>query len=302
MAKTLGEMMGEVMKLANRTDTEKETVVKQAINRRYKQILRRYAWPELVGETTVTVSSEVVGLPANVDKILRLYDRANDRVILPLPDTDLTERFINTIGSGTGVSCYYSRLGTRGVHTQPSAAARLTATSDLAGDNLVYKYRIKGYKDGLMFEDETFVGGSTANLYDEVVSFSKESGTGGTVTLVSVESTPVTMGAIAPKECVSRYPIIRLHPIPTSETVLNMVFSIMVDDLEIDNDSTILPCEDILVVGAFSDLLKNLRQFAQAGVEEGRFQELLEDFTKDRINEDNSFMFMPDMNVRTGRV
>ena len=79
------------------------------------------------------------------------------------------------------------------------------------------------------------------------------------------------------------------------------MYQIKVDDLDDDQDSVVFPCEDILVIGAFSDLLRNLRQFAQAGAEEARFEMLLEDFTKDRLNEESGYMFMPDMNKLTGR-
>jgi hypothetical protein len=55
------------------------------------------------------------------------------------------------------------------------------------------------------------------------------------------------------------------------------------------------------VIGAFSDVLRNLRQFAQAEVEEVRFQNLLEGFIRDRQGADASWAVMPDMNKLTGR-
>jgi len=300
MAKTLGEMVTEVMKLANRTDSEKEVVVKQSINRRYRQILRHYSWPELVNETSVSVTGETPGLPANVDKVLKIYDRENDKVLVPLADPDMVERYVTRIGSGNAVPHSYSRLGTRGVHTQPSAATTVKAVSTNSGDDGTVTFRVKGYKDGLLFEEQLTVGNSTVNTYDTITSFTKAA-SAGTVTLQTTASTPVNLGSIGPKETVSRYPIIRLHPAPSSATTLHIVYQIKVDDLEDDQDSVVFPCEDILVIGAFSDLLRNLRQFAQAGAEEARFEMLLEDFTKDRLNEESGYMFMPDMNKLTGR-
>jgi len=82
--KTFGDITNEVLRLANRTDESKKTVVQEALNRRYKEILQFYNWPELLQEITVTATTETVGLPQSVSKIIKVYDRTNNRVVMPL--------------------------------------------------------------------------------------------------------------------------------------------------------------------------------------------------------------------------
>ena len=71
--KTFGEIVDEVLRLTNRTDEDKRTVVKEAVNRRYREILQYYNWPELLQESTVTAGSEIVGLPQSIQKIIRTW-------------------------------------------------------------------------------------------------------------------------------------------------------------------------------------------------------------------------------------
>ncbi len=296
--KTFGDIAGEVLRLANRTDLDKETVVKEAINRRYKEILQFYNWPELLQETTVTATTETVGLPQSVAKIIKVYDRTNNRVVMPLPDQDLTERYIKDIG-GAGNPQYYSRLGNRGVLTQPSAATALVAVTDAGSDSGTY--RVRGYDaNGLLVEDEKTIGTVTDRIFTSVLHFSKSVPTSGVISLKD-NTEASTYARLAREEKVARYAVIRLHPIPTSVS-LHITHSTRVSDLDDDEDDLLLDCEHILVIGAFSDLLRNLRQFAQAEAEELRYQTLLEGFLRDRLGSDSTWAFMPDMNKRTERV
>ncbi|RZD49557.1 MAG: hypothetical protein CXT65_05140 [Methanobacteriota archaeon] len=296
--KTFGDIAGEVLRFANRTDLDKETVVKEAINRRYKEILQFYNWPELLQETTVTATTETVGLPQSVAKIIKVYDRTNNRVVMPLPDQDLTERYIKDIGSA-GNPQYYSRLGNRGVLTQPSAATALVAVTDAGSDSGTY--RVRGYDaNGLLVEDEKTIGTVTDRIFTSVLHFSKSVPTSGVISLKD-NTEASTYARLAREEKVARYAVIRLHPIPTSVS-LHITHSTRVSDLDDDEDDLLLDCEHILVIGAFSDLLRNLRQFAQAEAEELRYQTLLEGFLRDRLGSDSTWAFMPDMNKRTERV
>jgi hypothetical protein len=295
--KTFGDITSEILRLANRTDEDKKTVVKEAVNRRYKEVLQYYNWPELLQEITVTATTEIVGLPQNVAKIIKVYDRTNNRVVVPLPDQDLTERYVKDIG-GAGNPQYYSRLGNRGVLTQPSAATTLKAVSDAGSD--AGSYRVRGYDaNGLLVEDEQAIGIETDRTFTSILHFSKSIPTAGVISLQD-NTGASTYARLAREEKVARYAVIRLHPIPTSVS-LHITHSTRVSDLDDDEDDLLLDCEHILVVGAFSDLLRNLRQFAQAEAEELRFQSLLEGFLRDRLGSDGTWAFMPDMNKRTAR-
>ena len=296
--KTFGDITNEVLRLANRTDEDKKTVVKEAINRRYKEILQFYNWPELLQETTVTATTETVGLPQSVAKIIKVYDRTNNRVVMPLPDQDLTERYIKDIG-GAGNPQYYSRLGNRGVLTQPSAATTLKAVSDSGSESGTY--RVRGYDaNGLLVEDEKAIGTVTDRTFTSVLHFSKSAPTSGVISLKD-NTEASTYARLSRNEKVARYSVVRLHPIPASVS-LHVTYSTRISDLDDDEDDLLLDCEHILVVGAFSDLLRNLRQFAQAEAEELRYQTLLEGFLRDRLGSDGTWAFMPDMNKRTERV
>lgn len=296
--KTFGDIAGEVLRFANRTDLDKETVVKEAINRRYKEILQFYNWPELLQETTVTATTETVGLPQSVAKIIKVYDRTNNRVVMPLPDQDLTERYIKDIGSA-GNPQYYSRLGNRGVFKQPLTGSVLKAVSDAGSESGTY--RVRGYdSNGLLIEEEKSIGISLDLSFTSVLHFSKSAPTSGVVSLTNDLGTD-TYARLSRAEKVARYAVIRLHPIPTSVS-LHITHSTRISDLDDDEDDLLLDCEHILVIGAFSDLLRNLRQFAQAEAEELRYQTLLEGFLRDRLGSDSTWAFMPDMNKRTERV
>jgi len=295
--KTFGDITNEVLRLANRTDESKKTVVQEALNRRYKEILQFYNWPELLQEITVTATTETVGLPQSVSKIIKVYDRTNNRVVMPLPDQDLTERYIKDIG-GAGNPQYYSRLGNRGVLTQPSAATTLMAVTDAGSDSGTY--RVRGHDaNGLLVEDEKTIGTETDRIFTSVLHFSKSAPTSGVISLKD-NTEASTYARLAREEKVARYAVIRLHPIPTSVS-LHITHSTRVSDLDDDEDDLLLDCEHILVIGAFSDLLRNLRQFAQAEAEELRYQTLLEGFLRDRLGSDSTWAFMPDMNKRTAR-
>lgn len=295
--KTFGEIVNEVLRLTNRTDEDKRTVVKEAVNRRYREILQYYNWPELLQESTVTAGSEIVGLPQSIQKIIKVYDRTNNRIIVPLPDQDLTERYVEALGQ-SGDPQYYSRMGNRGVLTQLSTATTLKAVSSAGSES--GDYRVRGYDaNGLLVEDEKPIGSLTDETFSEVLHFSKSSPTSGVVSLKdSAEAT--TFARLAKSEKVARYPAIRLYPVPSS-TSLHITHTVRISDLDDDEDDLLLDCEHILVIGAFSDLLRNLRQFAQAEAEEMRYQSLLEGYLRDRLGSDGTWAFMPDMNKRIGR-
>ena len=295
--KTFGDITSEVLRLINRSDEDKKTVVKEAINRRYREILQSRNWPELLQEVTVTATTEIVGLPQSVAKIIKVYDRTNDRVITALADQDLTSRYVANVGSG-GTPWFYSRLGNRGVLTQPAAATALTTVSDSGSE--AGTYRVRGYDaDGLLVEDEKNIGTTTDRIFTSILNFSKSAPTSGVVSLRDAANT-TSFGKLSRTEKVARYGVIRLHPVPTS-VELHITHETRISDLDDDEDDLLLDCDHILVIGAFSDVLRNLRQFAQAEVEEVRFQNLLEGFIRDRQGADASWAVMPDMNKLTGR-
>lgn len=295
MVKTFGEVVTEVARLSgDENNQHRIAAIRDAVNRRYKEVIRARLWPDLITESEVTVEAGdgSLGLPSRCERIIRIYDTAQGRVLQSLEDSELTQRFADRVNT-SGSPGFYSRIGTFGVKRQPATPTNLILTSTASPD--VFSARIWGYDaNGDPIEEEKNGVGVTTQVFSTVIGFTKDQDTVGSI---KMEDT-TTYGVIAPKERRSMYPWVRFDVKSDAQRNFKVTHTIRVPDVMDDTDYLLMDCDHVLVAGAHADILKNHRQFNQSRVEETRFASMLMDYIESKMGETTVRSFMPEVRER----
>lgn len=295
MVKTFGEVVTEVARLSGDENNQNRiAAIRDSVNRRYKEVIRARLWPDLITESEVTVEAGdgSLGLPSRCERIIRIYDTAQGRVLQSLEDSELTQRFADRVNT-SGSPGFYSRIGTFGVKRQPATPINLILTSTVSAD--VFSARIWGYDaNGDPVEEEKNGVGVTSQVFSTVIGFTKDQDTVGSVKIADT----TTYGIIAPKERRAMYPWVRFDVKSDAQRVFRVTHTIRVPDVLDDNDYLLMDCDHVLVAGAHADILKNHRQFNQSRVEETRFASMLMDYIESKMGETTVRSFMPEVRER----
>lgn len=274
MRMTLSQIKTKVGDRIQEVDSTYLTKVEGWINQVYDDILRRYRWPELIKTTTfsATADTEVALLPKDVDNIIEIHDRVNDRSLFPkMPE--YASRTSVDVQDVSGIPhAYWLEEDT--VAAQPSSASVLTFSSSASGDT-TQTCRIWGISGGEVTTESITLSGTntvtSGNSYTRVDRISKSAATSGVITVTS-NSAAVTVVTIAQRDITSLQTKIHFIQRPQSALTYNLIYRVKVPLLEFDEDIPIIACDLALITGAYAQGLEEQRQFAKAQVEWGKFQ------------------------------
>lgn len=295
MARIFGDIVSEAGELLNRTDPQMRTVLKQSVNRRYREILQAESWPELHREITVTVSAgeSTVGVPFEAEIVRSVYNTGASLMLERLDPVAMDQRFGATLDT-TGTLRHFSVTGVRGTYANPIAGTQMVVRSSSSEDSCLV--RITGFSsDGEPFDASATVNGTNYAILlplpvnypgGEVLTFTKDNDTAGRIQLLQAIP-PNIMGYISANERAARYTWLRFSTASDVDVSLRVQAVVYPPDFEDDNDVPILRgIEHILVIGAEADGYRYLREHQKATGEELRYMELVRDYLHRRNAED----------------
>ena len=208
--------------------------------------------------------------------MLTIQDLTYD-VVLAVADPNVGARAYVDIQDTDGTPSVYWREEDT-VAAQPSAASTLSLSSSSTSDTSTV-VRIWGVSSGENVTEIVTLSGTTpvatSFSYTRIDRVSKDSTTVGIVTMTS-NAAAVTVATMAPREVAPRYQKLHLVPRPSSALVYTISYKAKMLRLELDQDIPVLPCQQAMINGAYSDALKEQRQFQKAVVQEQKYEDLIE--------------------------
>lgn len=264
---TLATLTAEVQRLSRRTDTAFVEIVKDAIRRKYQEVLRHRDWPQLrlVEMFTVPANSQYWGVPAQARKIDAIYE--------------------------TGINYHFERAGEYPVFVQPTAADVLNFQKST--QDATVRLRLEGYLNGVGLEETPSIGltsGNSTNTYDTVTLVHRvDSSTGA----ISIREGTTVIGRIPAGYKSWKYQWVRMPVVWDEAKELNVRHYRHVPPLDVDTDVIALDCPEVIVAGANAECHRALREYQDADREEYRFRMLLQDFSMEADGQGEIDNFVP---------
>lgn len=271
---TLATMKTRVGRRIQKPDAAYAAKIADWLQARYTDLLMRHPWRQTIKTVpfSATAGTATVTLPRDVRHIFEIHDLLNDKSLNPTDaETAARERVADMDQQGIPDE-YYREEDT--VNAQPSSASVIAIVSASASDTS-QTVRVWGTNgSGIEITESVALTGATpvntTNSFARVDRISKSGTTVGTITATS-NSGGVTVATIAPNEVSPRHPKIRLIKTPLSAYTYQMTYKVQTPPLVYDEDVPILPCGEILIIGAYAEALEEQRQFQKAVVEWGKY-------------------------------
>lgn len=260
---TNGQLLSELRRRLNFDDASPVTAVttrlQSFINLAHRQILGTPGM-ELLRDGTLPFTSVtgqgVYGLPPGIERIRRVYDPTNDRVIAR---RDLG--WLRATDPGldmSGTPDYYIPLGLVAVAKQPADASEIFIKSTAAGDtNTAYieGFRTGGYPVSLSVNMTGVTAASLGAAYTDIIEITKcyvSAAAVGTITLHEDSGVGTELARIPIGQSFTRYQGIRLWPTPSSAVTYAADCTRNIPDMSAAGDEPLLPADFhwLLVEGA----------------------------------------------------
>lgn len=271
---TLNDMKTQVSRMINKSDSAFLTKLEDFINQRQNDIVRRWTWPQLITQTTVTSTAglETVIMPKDMEYIIEIHDRVNDVVLFPSDPSSQTRSDVSSIDAQAIPHIYWLLEDT--VLAQPTSSSVMAISSSDATDT-TQTVRVWGISSGEETTDQVNLSGtgtaSTVNAYTRIDRISKSDVTAGVVTITSNGAT-VTVSTIAQRDFTSRHTKIRLHRVPNAAIVYNLTYYKRIPRLQFSDDVPVFPIHQALIIGAYAQALEEQRQFSKAQFEWTKYE------------------------------
>jgi hypothetical protein len=277
MSLTLLTLRTRVSRRIGKSDTDYLTKIEDWLDERYDFVIRRRNWRRLVRQVDVSAvaNAETMVLPKDVEIVLAVYDRENDLYLDPV-EVGPANRLYGEIQDESGTPRkYFPEEDT--VNAQPTSASALAVSSSDAADT-TQKVRVIGIAGGEQRTETVTLNGTTAvntvNSYTRVIAISKDGNTAGVITVTS-NAAAVTVATIDPLDVAPRYPKLHLIRRPDSAISYTVTYKVKVPPLINAEDVPLIPCESVLIRGAYADALAEQKQFEKAAIEEAMFDKFL---------------------------
>ena len=182
-------------------------------------------------QTFATVAAqEDYNLDSEVDRIVFLRDRTNNRKLTYLPD-HLFYRFIsNPEDTGSGISDFYRLWEETGFSTNLAAADTIYVVSDSTADTSAFTVRVIGRNSSGEPVGETLTLNGTTNVPSTttfaaagLLSVSKSAATTGTISVYRTTGATL-LSELEPDNLNPRFKRISLYPIPSSAITLYLEY------------------------------------------------------------------------------
>jgi hypothetical protein len=234
----LGTIIDRAQELADRKDTTWDGRCTRWANEAIRRWAHRLPWPTLRQFQDFTFNSReatgrILTLPQYVDKVLRIADDTNNRVLRPggSPDLDFPNQHLDNTA---GPADFFREIGITALHDQPDSAAQIQVQSTVSDVVSVYVAGValdtaaSGTPDELYQVHEIVaIGGSdvntSTNLFVRVDTIGKTVDESLGDVLIST-SADGQLGRLYQDDFQTKYRQLELTPAPTDGTVFQVEY------------------------------------------------------------------------------
>ncbi|HEY4360336.1 MAG TPA: hypothetical protein VGN17_05185 [Bryobacteraceae bacterium] len=271
---SLSQMVDVIGTKVGKNDAVSQTACKKFLRQRHDMICLYTIWRELLRlkSVAVTTANQYIIFPQTMALVLAI--RYDTRFILPVQKEYLYLTYAN-IFEQSGEPWDYSLERPVATEVKP-AGEKLKFVQVQAADN-GKKVRVEGEYEGVIYrETVTLSSGAdvlSTNTYDDVWQMGKDDMTGDLV--VKGNTSGTTLITVWAEHRDVKCQQIQLHPIPSTDKTMLVLYKIRARQLIDDNDTPELSfMENTLIAFGTADMLERSRQYAkaQAKIEEANTQ------------------------------
>ncbi len=287
ISKTFTNMVTNVSSEVQDSTSAMQVLIKNYINRRYFQVLRKFNWRNIDTEYTITTvaGTKDYALPGDFKKPVKVRDTTNGKDIPEILLEDMGRYYSNTLGTEGNISNYAMLEDV--VQVQPTSASQISVVSSSASDT-TQTVTIRGISNNVEVSETLTVNGTstqtTAGSYTKITGISKDTDSVGFITCTAGAS---NLALLAQKQTTSYYKKLRLYSIPSTAIVLSVPYITNPARLIEDGDYPITDICDLIEIGAMADAWREKRQFQKAQVFEMLFEKNIEEYIWDDENSAN---------------
>jgi hypothetical protein len=236
------------------------------INDRYKEVRQRIKHSLLQTgrlDYTVTVATEDIVLPDDVNDVVSVIDKTNLRQLEEISAQKWVNENYSTIDTAGTVNSYFVYDSV--VRAQPAASGVVTVVSSSAADTTQTIY-VNGINANGQQVDESITITGTSNAsgsvsFTRILGLSKSSVTAGTVT---VTRDTTTLAYMAPDQTTHYVRLMRFNCAPTASFNCEIIYTQKLLPMLNDYDYPTVDCGDVLEAGATADAWRYKRQYSKA--------------------------------------
>ena len=267
MNKSFSTIKSNIGTLIQDTSDAMDTNIGVWVNNRYRDILSRYEWDELIHNFSLTSTASVSACPLDedVDRLMFVLDSTNGGYLAIDSEQQFYQENYDVFNStGTPERCF---IKYDVVRSQPASAIAPTVKSSSASDTSQTVF-LRGISSNSEVYESLLLSGtsvvSASNTYSRLLGISKSGSTVGKVTIMENDESTV-LSVLAMEQLESRYKQLHLHFIPTGTIVYHIKAMRRILPLSQDYDYPVInEAADILELGGTADALRYKRQFMKA--------------------------------------
>lgn len=287
MNKSFSVLKTNIGNMVSDTSSSFATKIGVWINNRYRDILSRYEWEELLHNFSLTASATVSGykLDMDLDRIEFILDATNDSYLTELGEQEFYQQYYDVFDDTGTPERFFQKYDV--VNSQPTSAEKLTFKSSSASDT-TQSILLRGIANSVEIYESINLSGATVasatNSYTRVLGISKSAATTGRISAMLNDAATV-ISLMPPETLESRYKQIHLHPIPTGTVIYHIKAIRKILPLAQDYDYPILDIADTIELGAEADAERAKRQFGKAQQFELLYEKSLSEKIFQRLNQ-----------------
>lgn len=283
------------------------------INERYERIWEAKPWQQKIKNSTLTIvaSQKQYVLPRDFGQMMTVFDQTNGK---PIKEGSIQEHIRFRAGAldqasniQTGDPVRFYPIGTYTVKAELSQAEKISIVSSDAADVSPLVVRIVGEVSSTEVAENKVITGTTSvdsgNTYDSGQKLHISIGTNdgstpsitGVITVTGATSGD-TLAVISSFDLATPYQWIEVSPTPKAsgtQPTWSLWYRKRFRELVDDNDMPQLDCCQAIIIGAYSDGLREDGQEAQADSADVKFTGLVEELWASQNSGDKIEQFIP---------
>jgi len=301
------EMYTRVQNYINDDSSDTLAIIKDSINLKAKEVMRRGLWHWSLRETTITTTSGTQDyyIYSAIDKILDVYEQTTPSPLRRIFIGDF-DRLVPRPSDSSGAPKNYMFMEEDRVKAQPSAAGKVACVStdnqDVVPEDGATMATVYGVVNGVDRTENIYLSAtnyvSTTGLFTKLYSITTDLAAVGTLSFTEpVVGTEFLM--LYPTETERTYKKFKFYPVPNGTYTMYVRYQVLQPKLIYDSDVLISPsrfaeCVIELVIGDL--LMKQGDVKAAPHIQMG--EKILNEMKQ---NEDLMFDYVPQISVPSGR-
>jgi len=296
MSKSFSVLKTNIGNMIQDSSSSMSTNIGVWINNRYRDVISRYEWEELIINQSLTASATVsaYALDADVGNIMFINDVTNGCYLAGNTEQQFYEEHYDTFDDTGTPERYFTKYDV--VKAQPASAEKPTVKSSSASDT-TQSILLRGISSNAEVYETISLNGTTAvtasNSYTRITGISKSSSTTGFISIM--HNNESTLFSLMSRELLeSQYRQLHIHPIPTGDIVYHIKAVRRILELSQTYDYPVIDVADTIELGAIADSWRYKRQFAKAQQYEFMYEKSVSDKIFQRLNRpDQINQFIP---------